>query len=102
MTVRSLGDLAIALVNNPALQDQIKTDPVGTIQNFAVQAQVPDTWVYRLVIITLGAAVLIVVVGGFIFAAKVGKDIPAALVSIGSAAVGALAGLLAPSPVAKQ
>jgi hypothetical protein len=101
MTIRTLGDLAAALVTDTHLQSQTKADPVQTIQNLAVQAQIPDTWVYRLVILTLGLAVLIVVVGGFAFAAKVGKDIPPALVSIGSAAVGALVGLLAPSPVSK-
>jgi hypothetical protein len=102
MAIRSLSELSVAVVGNKHLQDEIRADPVQAIQNLAAQAQIPDTWVYRLVIVILGATVLIVVLGGFIFAATVGKDIPAALIAIGSAAVGALAGLLAPSPVSKQ
>jgi hypothetical protein len=101
MQIRSLGDLSTALDNDPKLQADIKTDPAGTIKNLAVQAQIPDTWVYRLVILTLGTVLIGVVAGGFAMAAY-GKTIPEALVSIGSAALGALAGLLAPSPVTKS
>jgi hypothetical protein len=100
MQIRSLGDLSTALPNNPELQKAIKDDPVGAIKNLAVQAQIPDTWVYRLVIITLGVVVIGVVIGAFALAGY-DKPIPEALVAIGSTALGALAGLLAPSPVSK-
>ena len=101
MAIRSLDELSSALARDTNLQNQFKTDPVQAIQTVAGQAAIPDTLVYRIVISTLGAAVLLVVIGGFILVAKFGKDIPPALVSIGSASVGALTGLLAPSPVSK-
>jgi hypothetical protein len=64
------------------------------------QARVPlewDYWIYRIVVATLGLAVL-ASIGGAIFLSAVTKDIPEVLVAIGSAAVGALAGLIAPPP----
>jgi hypothetical protein len=57
-----------------------------------------DKWVYRLVVCFLGFTVIGTVIGGFIISGKSAQDIPQGLVALGSAAVGALAGLLAPSP----
>lgn len=56
-----------------------------------------DYWIYRIVVATLGLAVL-GALGGAIFLAATGKAIPEVLVALGSAAVGALAGLIAPPP----
>ena len=56
-----------------------------------------DVWIYRLVVGSLGGTVLISIVGAIILVAF-GKEVPAVLVSLGSAAVGALAGLLAATP----
>ena len=61
-----------------------------------------DYWIYRLVVFFLGIAILATVVGGIILTSTVGSagayQMPQGIVAIGSAAVGALAGLLAPSP----
>ena len=61
-----------------------------------------DVWIYRGVVFILGAAVLATVWGGLDIAIYQHADnaakLPDAIVSIGSAAVGALAGLLAPHP----
>jgi hypothetical protein len=61
-----------------------------------------DVWIYRAVVVILGAAVLCTVFGGLALTFYSKGDpkmiIPDAIVAIGSAAVGALAGLLAPSP----
>ncbi len=59
-----------------------------------------DLWIYRVVVGVLGLTVLTTVVGGIWLAFKADPNIklPDAIVAIGSAAVGALAGLLAPSP----
>src|SRR5260370_38660807 len=62
-----------------------------------------DRWIYRAVVIILGLAVLATVFGGLTLVLVLHSDpnikLPDAIVAIGSAAVGALAGLLAPSPV---
>lgn len=61
-----------------------------------------DPWIYRMVVLFLGLAVLTTVVGGIVLTYTGGTSqnfqIPQGIVAIGSAAVGALAGLLAPSP----
>ncbi|MCB0165717.1 MAG: hypothetical protein KDI79_15910 [Anaerolineae bacterium] len=57
-----------------------------------------DVWVYRIVVITLGLAVLISIVGALFLALFGTGQSSEAMVAIGSAAVGAMAGLLAPSP----
>lgn len=57
-----------------------------------------DVWVYRIVVITLGLAVLISLVGALVLALFGKGQSSEAIVAIGSAAVGAMAGLLAPSP----
>jgi hypothetical protein len=63
-----------------------------------------DDWIYRAVVVTLGATILLVVIGTLVLAAlptflRLGtSETPPALIALGSAAVGALGGLLAPSP----
>lgn len=60
-----------------------------------------DLWIYRIVIMVLGLTVLLTVAGGLGLAflgSPNNYKIPPELIALGSAAVGALAGLLAPSP----
>jgi hypothetical protein len=44
---------------------------------------------------------LFTIIGGFILSFKTAATIPEGLIALGSAAVGALAGLLAPSPMSR-
>ena len=57
-----------------------------------------DIWLYRMVVSVLGLAVVASVVGA-IALALTGKFTPEVIVALGSAAIGGLAGLLAPSPL---
>lgn len=57
-----------------------------------------DVWLYRIVVITLGLSVLASLIGGIVLAVQ-DRQPPELLVALGSAAVGGLAGLLAPSPL---
>jgi len=59
-----------------------------------------DVWIYRVVVIVLGVTVIATIFGGLglAFMGNQNYKLPAEIVAIGSAAVGALAGLLAPSP----
>lgn len=63
-------------------------------------AYIGDRWIYRTVVLVLGFAVLITIGGGFAlaFLGSTNYKMPAELVALGSAALGALAGLLAPAP----
>lgn len=59
-----------------------------------------DVWVYRISVLALGLVVLCSMVGGIVLSAG-GRQIPEAVVALGSAAIGSLAGLLIPSPVSR-
>jgi hypothetical protein len=56
-----------------------------------------DPWLYRFAILTLGVLAM-VALGGSVFLTAIGHDAPQVTVALGSAAVGALAGLLTPPP----
>ena len=56
-----------------------------------------DIWIYRLVVIVLGLTVIASVIDT-IALTLTGLSTPELLVALGSAAIGGLAGLLAPSP----
>src|SRR3954447_21296711 len=94
----SAADLAEMIARDPQLQQQVRADPVATLQSLAQPAQ-SDRWVYRIVVVALGLIAIFVVVGVFVLkAVDNNTTIPDAMVAIGSAAVAAMAALLAPSP----
>lgn len=100
--IQSVADLAAQLAGNTALQEQIKANPVSTIANLAAPAPLQsDKWIYRMVVGALGLVVLTAIAGAIALAFH-SIVIPDVLTALGSAAVGALAGLLAPSPAGKQ
>ncbi len=94
--VQSVGELATRVALDPELANQIQADPAKALANLAAPLQT-DVWIYRLVVGALGFSVLMAMFGA-IFLAMAAKPIPEVLVALGSAAIGALAGLLAPSP----
>lgn len=104
MRVQSASELAEKVAQDPALQEQIRADPVTAIANLATPLQ-SDVWVYRMVVGALGLTVLIAITGSLylrvISEADYIRVVPDVVLALGSAAVGALAGLLAPSPVNK-
>jgi hypothetical protein len=89
-------ELATMVAQDARLQEQIKKDPVGTLERLAEPLE-SDKWIYRIVVASLGLAAIGVVAG--VIALKAldkSTTIPDALVAIGSAAVAALAALLIP------
>ncbi len=93
--VQSVRELATLVARDPELADEIKQDPASTLSRIA--APVPNTTVYKIVVSALGLAVIIALVGSIILVWKDKTNLEV-LTALGSAAVGALAGLLAPSP----
>ena len=64
-----------------------------------LRSEVPNTLVYQITVVVLGLSVLSVIAALVLITLQKGQaEIPQALVAIGSAAIGALAGLLAPTP----
>jgi len=79
------------------LVEMFRSDPQGAMETFAKYEPIPNTFVYGVVVTSLGAAVILALVGAMLLVLN-DKTPPDIAVAIGSAAVGALAGLLAPSP----
>ncbi len=82
-----------------AVPDAIKRQAEETLNRGPIYQS--DLWIYRAVVVVLGLTVIITVVGGLGLAylgSPQNYRIPPELIALGSAAVGALAGLLAPSP----
>jgi hypothetical protein len=97
MAIRTLNQLATAVDKDQQLEADLKSDPKSTLAKLATQ--IPDTWVYRSVVWFLGITALTTAVGSLILASN-GNTPPEGVIALGSAGVGALAGLLAPSPTA--
>lgn len=96
--VRNISELAERVARDPELEKKIKENPVKTIASLAAPVQT-DVWVFRIVVIVLGLIVLGAMCGAIIMAVR-GSEVPQFIVAVGSAAGGALTGLLAPSPAA--
>lgn len=107
---RSADVLVNTAIETPGVMDQLKAHPEETLKKLAEQstqqipAFVPDNWIYRIVVGSLGFVCIAVVIGAIILSVIAGgekTDIPDILTALGSAAIGALAGILAPSPSSK-
>lgn len=87
-------DLAAAQTSQEvtALIDDAKKETESVAPAF-----VADTWIYRMTVAFLGLAMLSVIFSYIVYAPG-NREMPGGLVAIGSAAIGALAGLLAPAP----
>jgi hypothetical protein len=94
--IASVTELVRAAENDPQLAADLQQNPVKALREVA-SALETDRWVYRIVVIGLSVA-LIGALGGGVALAILKLDVPAMLVAIGSGALGALGGLLAPSP----
>jgi hypothetical protein len=95
------------VMEDPARLEALKANPLPELEKLredAVKAVPPayigDTWLYRTAIIVLGLLALSAAFGSIILVLG-GKTTPEVLVALGSAAVGALVGLFAPSPTGK-
>lgn len=83
---------------SPTLIQQLKEDPEGTLKTVAAAAPLQsDVMIYRIVVISLGM-VIVSAMAGAIMLSIYGKPIPETLTALGSGALGAMAGLLAPTP----
>ncbi len=93
----------VALKNSPDLQKEFQKDPVKAVETIVTtNPKETDSWIYRIIVISLGLAILTIVITLTIMSMKDGDQINAQVITIftaiSSGAIGALAGLLAPSP----
>lgn len=100
---KTFGDFKKELITNPQLQEDFKNNPVEAVKKIEQESPLDsDVWIYRIVVFSLGATILSIIIGVIILIStshiQDDKNVPTILTAIGSAAIGALAGLLAPSP----
>jgi len=96
-------DALVKLLSPLAARTDLPDDAKTVVSKAIAEAVSPlqyDLWIYRTVVVVLGITIIATVFGGIYLALKADPNIklPDGIIAIGSAAVGALAGLLAPSP----
>ena len=110
MKVKNITALKDTIRNSPELKEQLLKDPEGFIDK--LESPILDKGVFLTVVYIVGAALFICIVVAAIISLSPGqvvndpdgnpvllqKEINNFFVMIGSASIGALAGLLAPSP----
>jgi len=107
--MRSVDRMVKMFTEDTNLLTRLKTDPdpIPVLEETATKVKAEytpiytgDKLLYRIAVIVLGLLALIAAIGsiGLVAASKTTPDV---LVALGSAAVGALVGLFAPSPTGK-
>jgi anti-sigma-K factor RskA len=105
---RSAALMTALLKNIPGLMDQAKTNPAvldkieqEVTKHLPTPAFIGDKMIYRTVVIALAGVALLAVIGALMLA--IWKEtVPDMVTALGSAAIGAMAGLLAPSPTVRS
>jgi hypothetical protein len=104
---RSADEMVRLVTTSPERLEALKANPLPELEKLKEEAKravpyVPteDKLLYRIAIGVLGSLALIAGIGSVVLVIA-GKTAPEALVSLGSASVGALVGLFAPSPTSR-
>lgn len=101
----SIEDLEAALKNSSDLQEKFRINPVEAIKNVEIRNTTKDTdyWIYRIIVLMLGLAVIAIIAGLILIAywndgSSKDNQLVTIFATISSGAIGALAGLLSPTP----
>ena len=107
--MRSVDRMVKMFAEDAKLMARLKADPdpIPVLQETATKAKaesepayIGDKLLYRIAVIVLGLLALIAAIGSIGLVAT-SRTTPEVLVALGSAAVGALVGLFAPSPTGR-
>ena len=96
----SLGKVKRKLADDPQTLQNCKDNPHEEVPNIIDDVGKPldnDVWIYRIVVGALSLTLVSCVIGAICLQVK-GQKAPELLTGLGTGALGALAGLLAPSP----
>lgn len=100
---RSADEMVRIVKGDPQRLAALKADPLPELERLradavkAVPVYTSDRILYRIAVGVLGALALIAAIGSIVLV-SLGNSTPEVLVALGSAAVGALVGLFAPTP----
>lgn len=103
MNIQNIKDLKTEIATNASVQQAFRDDPVKASQQL-LEEPIPNTTVYRMVVGALGGAVLLVIIGIIIlslYSKPIEPSVSTLFTAIASGSIGALSGLLAPSPKSK-
>jgi hypothetical protein len=103
---RSAEVLVKMIISSPSYLADLAKDPQKTLEAVAKlateslppPAYVSDKLTYRIVVGSLGVVAIAAMLGAIFLSTLSNVQIPDVLTALGAAAIGALAGLLAPSP----
>lgn len=105
--LRSAQRMVDMLTEDSALMSRLKKDPVPVLKEVQKRAEATtmpayfyDKWLYRIALGVLSILAIASAIGSIVLVLN-GFETPEVLVALGSAAVGALVGLFAPSPTSK-
>lgn len=109
--LRSADIMADKILSSTALVSELQTTPETVLRKMAAEvtrdlpppAVLTDVWTYRFVVIALGLVCIAAIGGAIYLSARASGpiNVPDTLTALGATAIGALAGLLAPSPTRK-
>ena len=94
-------DKAIEIAQSSNIDPETKAVLLETVKETAIRPRQYGRLVYRMIAVGLGLVALLVVVLAFVLVLQNG-DAPAAFYTLGSAAIGALGGALAPHALGGQ
>jgi hypothetical protein len=101
--IHTLQQLALAVRQDELLLARLRDDPAVVLSEVAARVPYPphrEWMVYQTIVCVLGAVALTAAgVAAYSGLRPTGTPIPDLLLTLGSASIGALVGLLAPSPV---
>ncbi|HMQ08510.1 MAG TPA: hypothetical protein PKC30_14510 [Saprospiraceae bacterium] len=96
--IKSIKDLKTELQSNDAIINAFKEDPLEALNKYS--EPMPDSWVYRSVIISLGASIIFIIIAITWLESnsngEINESIFILFTAIASGAIGALGGLLSP------
>jgi len=103
ITIKSFDEFKSKLETSTTLQTEFKEDPLKAVKQFLpLNPLSTDKWIYRIIVLGLSVTIISIIIGVLVLvgAGKITGDegVPTILTAIGSAAIGAVAGLLAPPP----
>ena len=96
-------DFKTALNSNPDLQREFRENPVKAAENITTNPKDTDSWIYRIIVLSFGLIILTIVITLTVMSMngggnQINAQVLTIFTAISSGSIGALAGLLAPSP----
>lgn len=98
MEAKNVTHLVREIKQSPELLNELNNNPLGFLEKVQEPKPLENKWIFLFIVSIVGVVLLATVAMGSILIVNGKTDVPEFLVSISSTALGAIVGLLAPSP----